>query len=94
MKVNIRFALCASAAAILWVSAPAHAIDLPFGKKAGTETEVTSGGPISDCQGKLRASVATLQNWEQGRRRPEGPARALLKIAAENPEAVEAALGT
>ena len=30
--------------------------------------------------------------WEQGRRRPEGPARALLKIAAENPKAVSAAL--
>jgi putative transcriptional regulator len=41
----------------------------------------------------LGVSVATLQNWEQGRRRPEGPARALLKIAAENPEAVSAALG-
>jgi len=34
----------------------------------------------------------TLQNWEQGRRRPEGPARALLKVAAENPKAVAAAL--
>lgn len=36
--------------------------------------------------------VSTLQNWEQGRRQPEGPARALLKIAAENPEAVDKAL--
>jgi putative transcriptional regulator len=42
----------------------------------------------------IGVSVATLQNWEQGRRRPEGPARALLKIAAENPEAVSAALDT
>jgi putative transcriptional regulator len=41
----------------------------------------------------IGVSVATLRNWEQGRRRPEGPARALLKIAAENPEAVSAALG-
>jgi putative transcriptional regulator len=37
-------------------------------------------------------SVATLQNWEQGRRRHEGPARALLKVAAADPEAVAAAL--
>ena len=37
-------------------------------------------------------SVATLQNWEQGRRTPEGPAQALLKIAAKNPEAVAEAL--
>jgi putative transcriptional regulator len=40
----------------------------------------------------IGVSVATLQNWEQGRRRPEGPARALLRVAAENPEAVAAAL--
>ena len=40
----------------------------------------------------IGVSVATLQNWEQGRRTPEGPARALLKIAAENPEAVLHAL--
>lgn len=40
----------------------------------------------------IGVSVATLQNWEQGRRRPHGPARALLKVAAENPKAVSAAL--
>ncbi|MGA1825412.1 MAG: NadS family protein [bacterium] len=40
----------------------------------------------------IGVSVSTLQNWEQGRRRPEGPARALLKIAFENPEAVKNAL--
>jgi putative transcriptional regulator len=40
----------------------------------------------------IGVSVSTLQNWEQGRRRPEGPARALLKIASENPEVVAAAL--
>ncbi len=33
-------------------------------------------------------SVGTLRNWEQGRRRPEGPARALLRVAAMHPEAV------
>lgn len=42
----------------------------------------------------IGVSVATLQNWEQGRRRPEGPARALLKVAAVNPQAVAAALAS
>ena len=42
----------------------------------------------------IGVSISTLQNWEQGRRKPEGPARALLKIAAENPTIVEHALGT
>jgi len=33
-------------------------------------------------------SVATLRNWEQGRRRPEGAARVLLHVAEKHPEAV------
>lgn len=33
-------------------------------------------------------SVATLRNWEQGRRKPQGPARVLLHVAARHPEAV------
>jgi len=36
----------------------------------------------------LGISVATLRNWEQGRRRPEGPARILLQVAAKHPDAV------
>jgi len=34
----------------------------------------------------LNISVAMLRNWEQGRRRPEGPARVLLNVANSNPE--------
>ena len=34
----------------------------------------------------LNISVATLRNWEQGRRRPEGPARVLLNVANTNPK--------
>jgi putative transcriptional regulator len=37
-------------------------------------------------------SVDTLQNWEQERRVPEGPARALLTVAAKIPKSVKAAL--
>jgi len=33
-------------------------------------------------------SVKTLQNWEQGRRTPKGPARVLLQVAAAHPDAV------
>ena len=36
--------------------------------------------------------VATLRNWEQGRRTPDGPALALLRVAARNPRAVAEAL--
>jgi len=40
----------------------------------------------------IGVSIATLQNWEQGRRQPEGPARALLRVAAKDPDAVVRAL--
>ena len=40
----------------------------------------------------IGVSLATLRNWEQGRRLPEGPARALLRVAAVNPKAVITAL--
>ena len=34
----------------------------------------------------LGISVDTLQNWEQGRRKPEGPAKVLLRVAATHPD--------
>jgi len=40
----------------------------------------------------IGVSVRTLQNWEQGRREPDGPAKALLQVAARNPQAVFEAL--
>ena len=40
----------------------------------------------------IGVSVATLRNWEQGRRTPDGPALALLRVAARNPKAVIEAL--
>ncbi len=39
-------------------------------------------------------SVHTLRNWEQGRRAPQGPARALLLAISRDPKAVIAALKT
>lgn len=38
-------------------------------------------------------TVATLQSWEEGRHRPDGPASALLRVAAKNPKIVAKALG-
>lgn len=36
----------------------------------------------------LGISVRTLQNWEQGRRQPRGPAHVLLRVAARHPRAI------
>jgi len=41
---------------------------------------------------KLDVSLDTLRNWEQGKRYPTGPAKALLKILDRSPEAALAAL--
>jgi putative transcriptional regulator len=42
----------------------------------------------------IGVSARTLQNWKQGRQRPEGPARAFLRVAPIIPEAVAAALAS
>ena len=47
---------------------------------------------LSEFALMIGVSVRTLQNWEQGRRKPEGPAKALLRIASKNPRAVPDAL--
>ena len=48
-----------------------------------TETEFAS---------RLGVPVETIRNWEQGKRAPRGPARALLAVIAHAPDAVFAAL--
>ena len=42
---------------------------------------------------RLGVPVETIRNWEQGKRSPRGPARALLAVIAHAPETVFAALG-
>ena len=46
----------------------------------------------SEFAAKFGFQPATLRNWEQGRTRPDGPARVLLAVIARHPEAVEDAL--
>ena len=50
------------------------------------------GASQSEFALMIGVSVATLRNWEQGLRTPDGPALALLRVAAKNPGAVAAAL--
>lgn len=42
----------------------------------------------ADFASALGISVHTLRNWEQGRRKPEGAAVALLRIAARHPKLI------
>jgi putative transcriptional regulator len=41
---------------------------------------------------RLGVPVETIRNWEQGKRAPRGPARALLAVIAHAPDTVFAAL--
>jgi len=65
-----------------------HVVHPPAIKKVRSKLGVTQG----QFAAMIGVSTRTLQNWEQGRRKPEGPAKALLRVAARNPRAVLAAL--
>jgi putative transcriptional regulator len=67
--------------------------------KPGRVFRVGSRNAVAKTRGKLGLSQTkfasllgisrdTLQNWEQGRRKPTGPARVLLKIALKHPRVV------
>ena len=42
---------------------------------------------------QIEVPIETLRNWEQGKRHPRGPARALLKLIDRAPDVAFAALG-
>ncbi len=46
------------------------------------------GASQSEFAALIGISARTLQEWEQGRRKPQGPARVLLLVADKNPRAI------
>lgn len=48
-----------------------------------------SGLSQAEFARSIGVAVGTLQGWEQGRRRPEGPARVLLALIAKRPGIVQ-----
>ena len=72
--------------------------------KAETQTPAMRGEDVRAIRYKLGQSqsefatmigisVPTLQSWEDGKRLPDGPALALLRVTAKNPKIVAKALG-
>jgi len=57
-------------------------IDEPEAKEIREATKLTQG----EFARLIGVPVKTLQNWEQHRTRPTGPARALLRAVAKDPE--------
>lgn len=67
------------------------------GQKRLRTHKISPPAPPQDIRAKLQLSQAvfarllgvslrTVQDWEQGRRKPSGPAEALLRIAEQHPE--------
>ena len=67
-----------------------HTIEMPKAADVPTiRKELGLSQP--EFAGFMGVSVGTLRNWEQERREPQGPARALLLVASKQPAAVRAA---
>ena len=70
------------------VAAPAETSNLPAVRDLRRRARLTQ----QQFAARLGVPVETIRNWEQGKRMPRGPARALLAVIAHAPETVFAAL--
>jgi putative transcriptional regulator len=68
--------------------APADAATVPTARDLRRRARLTQ----IEFAARLGVPVETIRNWEQGKRMPRGPARALLAVIAHAPETVFAAL--
>lgn len=73
------------------VSLPVRYVDVPESVDV-KEVRARLGLSQSEFARRYGFSPRSLQEWEQGRRKPEGAARAYLLVIDRNPKAVESAL--
>jgi putative transcriptional regulator len=71
-------------------AAPAETAPLPAVRDLRRRARLTQ----LEFAARLGVPVETIRNWEQGKRAPRGPARALLAVIAHSPDTVFAALAT
>lgn len=69
------------------VGASVHQVHVPEPDVAAIRAR--SGLSQRDFARSIGVAVGTLQGWEQGRRRPEGPARVLLALLERRPQIVQ-----
>src|SRR5437588_9907096 len=85
--------------------APEVALALPAMHEPAAESCETTCPAVRDLRRRARLTqtefasrlgvpVETIRNWEQGKRAPRGPARALLAVIADSPDTVFAALAS
>jgi putative transcriptional regulator len=70
------------------VAAPAEPANSPAVRDLRRRARLTQ----QEFAARLGVPVETIRNWEQGKRMPRGPARALLAVIAHSPDTVFAAL--
>jgi putative transcriptional regulator len=80
----------APAAPSITSAAPDAAISSPAVRELRRRARLTQ----LEFAARLGVPVETIRNWEQGKRMPRGPARALLAVIAHAPDTVFAALAT
>jgi len=78
------------AAAITRVAAASAAPAAPVVRDLRLRARLTQ----TQFAARLGVPVETIRNWEQGKRTPRGPARALVAVILHAPETVFAALAT
>ncbi len=70
-------------------SANGRFVDAAYARNVRGQTGLTQ----TAFAARIGVPVETVRNWEQGKRSPRGPARALLKVIERAPEAAFAVLG-
>ena len=78
------------------ILAPSIAPDRPPQVDAGYARRVRSQTRLTQAEfaARIGVPIETVRNWEQGKRSPRGPARALLKVIDKAPQVAFAVLGT
>lgn len=69
-------------------SAPSEARDAVYARGVRARTKLTQ----AEFAARIGVPVETVRNWEQGKRSPRGPARALLKVIEKAPDVAFAVL--
>src|SRR5262245_2860894 len=63
--------------------------DAGYARRIRSQTRLTQ----AEFAARIGVPIETVRNWEQGKRQPRGPARALLKLLDEAPDVAFSVLG-
>jgi putative transcriptional regulator len=69
---------------------PGPDCDAAYAKSVRARTKLTQ----AQFAARIDVPIETVRNWEQGKRSPRGPARALLKVIDKAPQVAFAVLGS